>query len=42
MDDADRATLAQLGEEVTIYRGFVPGLRAAGWLPRAELDAEPV
>ena len=33
MDDADRATLAQLGEEVTIYRGFArPGsYRAPSW-----------
>jgi hypothetical protein len=33
MDDADRATLAELGEEVTIYRGFArPGsYRAPSW-----------
>jgi hypothetical protein len=33
MDDADRATLAELGEEVTIYRGFARpgGYRAPSW-----------
>jgi hypothetical protein len=33
MGDADRATLAELGEEVTIYRGFArPGsYRAPSW-----------
>ncbi len=33
MDDADRATLAEFGEEVTIYRGFArPGsYRAPSW-----------
>jgi hypothetical protein len=33
MDDADRATLAELGEEVTIYRGFArPGdYHAPSW-----------
>ena len=33
MDDADRARLAELGEEVTIYRGFARpgGYRAPSW-----------
>ena len=33
MDDADRATLAKLGEDVTIYRGFARpgGYRAPSW-----------
>jgi hypothetical protein len=33
MDDADRATLAELGEEVTIYRGFARwgGYCAPSW-----------
>jgi hypothetical protein len=33
MDDADRATLAELGEEVTVYRGFARpgGYRAPSW-----------
>jgi hypothetical protein len=33
MDDADRATLAELDEEVTIYRGFAQpgGYRAPSW-----------
>jgi len=41
MGDADRATLAELGEEVTVYRGFARsgGYRAPSWslsLSRAE------